>query len=138
MISVIVGKKGSGKTKKLIDMANEITASSKGSVVCIEKGQKLTYDINYKVRLIDTDVYGIEGYDAFYAFICGVCASDHDLTHVLVDAVLKIGGKDFDGLIHFLDRISVLTEELNIIFVFTLSCNASELPQDIYHIAEII
>ena len=61
MINVIIGKKGSGKTKKLIALVNEAVEASRGNVICVEKGLKLTYDINYRARLIDTDVYGING-----------------------------------------------------------------------------
>ena len=65
MISLIIGHKGSGKTKRLIQMVNEAVESSKGNVVCVEKETKLTYDVNYRARLVATDYFGVEGFDAF-------------------------------------------------------------------------
>ncbi len=71
MIQLIVGGKGSGKTKKMIDMINESAKTTPGNIVCIEKSMKLTYDINYKARLIDVDEYSISGYEMLYGFIAG-------------------------------------------------------------------
>ena len=138
MINVIVGNKGSGKTKKLISMVNEAVEVSKGNVVCLEKGLKLTYDLNYKARLIDTDVYGISTYDELYSFICGIAASDHDITDLFVDATLKIGGADYNDLMHFFDRLSVIAEESNTKFVFTVSCDATDLPDGIQSLINIL
>ena len=84
MITLIMGRKGSGKTKLLIEKVNEAIEASNGNVVCIEKQPKLTYDVNYRARLVDTDHYGVSGFDAFYGFLCGVCAGDHDITDILV------------------------------------------------------
>lgn len=138
MINVIVGNKGSGKTKKLISMVNEAVEVSKGNVVCLEKGLKLTYDLNYKARLIDTDVYGISTYDELYSFICGIAASDHDITDLFVDATLKIGGADYNDLMHFFDRLSVVAEESNTKFVFTVSCDVADLPDGIQSLVNIL
>lgn len=138
MINVIIGKKGSGKTKKLIALVNDAVASTRGSVVCVEKGQKLTYDINYKARLIDTDLYGINGYDSLYSFLCGICASDHDITDLFLDATLKIGGDDKEELMHFFDRLSVIAEESNTKFTFTISCDAAELPAGILNFVNVL
>ena len=68
MIKLIVGNKGSGKTKTLIDMINKAAKTTSGNIVCIEKGLKMTYDIDYSVRLIDIESYGVAGFDAFYGF----------------------------------------------------------------------
>ena len=74
MVTLIIGKKGSGKTKKLINLAAEAVETSKGNVVVVEKGLKLTYDVSHKARLIDTEQYNIAGYDAFFGFLSGICA----------------------------------------------------------------
>ena len=76
MITLILGHKGSGKTKLLIEKVNEAVESSNGNVVCIEKQPKLTYDVSYRARLMDTDHYNVTGFEAFYGFLCGVCAGD--------------------------------------------------------------
>ena len=92
MITLLIGKKGSGKTKKLIELANEAVQNSNGNVVVIEKGLKLTYDISHKARLVDSDAYGIEGLDALVGFVSGICAANYDVTDVFVDSTLKITG----------------------------------------------
>ena len=92
MITLILGRKGSGKTKRLIDMCNAATAESKGSVVFIEKDSSLTYDISRQARLAVAEDYQISGYDAFYGFIAGMCASNYDITDIFVDSTIKIGG----------------------------------------------
>ena len=97
MITLLIGKKGSGKTKKLIENANNAVAKSSGNVVVIEKGLKLTYDISHKARLIDTDAYAINGADAMFGFISGICAGNYDVTDIFVDSTLKIIGNDIAG-----------------------------------------
>ena len=77
MVTLLIGKKGSGKTKKLIQLANEAVAASQGNVVVIEKGAKLTYDVTHKARLIDTDQYMISGYDTLFGFVSGICAGNY-------------------------------------------------------------
>ena len=136
MIKLIIGKKGSGKTKKLIDMVNFAAESSKGNVVCIEKGDTLTFSITHKVRLIDAESFGISGYNEYYGMLCGINAGNHDVTHIFGDATLRIGSRDYDELVDFLDRVSALAEESNVNFIFTLSCDESELPAKIFEICE--
>ena len=90
MVTLLIGKKGAGKTKKLIALANEAVAASSGNVVVIEKGAKLTYDVTHKARLIDTEQYNISGYDMLYGFLSGICAGNYDVTDILVDSTFKI------------------------------------------------
>jgi len=136
MIKLIIGKKGSGKTKKLIDMVNEAAAVSKGNVVCIEKGDTLTFNITHKVRLIDAEAFGISGYNEYYGMLCGINAGNHDVTHIFGDATLRIGSRNYDELVDFLDRVSALSEEGNVNFIFTLSCDEADLPAKIFEIAQ--
>jgi hypothetical protein len=136
MIKLIIGKKGSGKTKKLIDMVNDSAAVSKGNVVCIEKGDTLTFNITHKVRLIDAEVFGISGYNEYYGMLCGINAGNHDVTHIFGDATLRIGSRNYDELVDFLDRVSALAEEGNVNFIFTLSCDEADLPAKIFEIAQ--
>ena len=75
MISLIIGNKGSGKTKRLVELVNAAVDASKGNVVCIEKGLKLTYDLTHKARLVDVDEYAVSGFDTLYGFISGMCAN---------------------------------------------------------------
>ena len=94
MIHVIMGLKGSGKTKKMIDSINETLAHASGDVVCIEYGKKLTYDINYRVRLVDSKEYGISNLDMLKGFLSGLHAGNFDITNVYIDNLYKTIGTD--------------------------------------------
>ena len=94
MIHVIMGLKGSGKTKKLIDSINAAVADANGNVVCIEYGKKLTYDVTYKVRLVDSKEYGICTPDMLKGFLSGLHAGNFDITHVFIDNLYKTIGDD--------------------------------------------
>ncbi len=94
MIHVIMGLKGSGKTKKLIDAINGAVAEAHGDVVCIEYGRKLTYDLTYKVRLVDSKEYGISNADMLKGFLSGLHAGNFDITNVYIDNLYKTIGTD--------------------------------------------
>lgn len=94
MIHVIMGLKGSGKTKKLIDAINAAVAETHGDVVCIEYGRKLTYDLTYKVRLVDSKEYGIGNADMLKGFLSGLHAGNFDITNVFIDNLYKTIGDD--------------------------------------------
>ncbi len=132
MISMIIGHKGSGKTKKLIENINARVEESHGNVVCIEKGQILTYDLTYRVRLVDSDRFGIGSYDELYGFISGICAGNYDVTDIFVDGTLKIGGQDKDALLSFLERLSKLADMAKAKIMLTISCDEEELPEGIH------
>ena len=94
MIQIIMGLKGSGKTKKLIDSINAAVATAQGDVVCIEYGKKLTYDVNYRVRLVDSQEYGITSLDMLKGFLSGLHAGNFDITNVYIDNLYKTIGTD--------------------------------------------
>ena len=94
MIRVIMGLKGSGKTKKMIDSIHDTLAHATGDVVCIEYGKKLTYDVNYKVRLVDSKEYAIVGANMLKGFLSGLHAGNFDITHVFIDNLYKTIGND--------------------------------------------
>ena len=131
MVTLIIGKKGTGKTKKLITLANDAVEASNGNVVVIEKGSKLTYDVTHKARLIDTEQYSISGYDAFFGFLSGLCAGNYDVTDVLIDSTLKIGGQDFSALSDFIQKINVLAAKTETKFTFLVSADEKELPESL-------
>ena len=138
MISLIIGNKGSGKTKRLVELVNAAVDASKGNVVCIEKGLKLTYDLTHKARLVDTDEYNISGFDTLYGFISGMCAGNYDLTEIFVDATLKIGGRNYEELADFMAKLAPLVEKSKVEIVFTISCDEAELPARIFDYANKI
>ena len=129
MIKLFIGSKGSGKTKTLIEMVNNATSSSKGNVVCIEKGDKLKLDITYKARLIDTDAYAVTDAEALYGFIAGILASNSDITDIFVDSALKIVGNDNDAFAAMLKKLEKITADVNL--VMTASIAVEECPAEI-------
>ena len=94
MIQVIMGLKGSGKTKRLIDSINEAVSNAQGDVVCIEYGKQLTYDINYRVRLVNSKEYGIDNLDKLKGLLSGLHAGNFDITNVYIDNLYKTIGVD--------------------------------------------
>ena len=128
MIKLIVGKKGSGKTKLLVDMVTKAANSSSGNVVCIEKEPKLTFDIPSSVRLMETCKDSIEGYDEFYGYVAGVLSGNFDITDLFIDSTLKIGGKDLNKLAAFLEKLSSSIGSREVTVVLTISADKEELP----------
>ncbi len=136
MIKVIIGNKGHGKTKRLIELVNSCTEVSDGNVVCVEKEPKLTYDVSSRARLLETDTYAIKGHKAFYGYLAGICAGNYDVTDILVDATFKIVGREYDKLIQFFDMLSDLSEATDVNFYFTLSCDKEDLPVEVFDYCE--
>ncbi len=130
MINLIVGGKGSGKTKKMIDMINASAKTTPGNIVCIEKSMKLTYDIDHAARLIDVDEYKINGYNMLYGFVAGILAGNYDIVEVYLDGVLKLGNHDLDGLGVLLDELAALTGD-SIKMVVTVSADLEALPESV-------
>ncbi len=129
MIKIITGKRGSVNTKILIDSIHDAEKKSNGNVVAIQKGSSLNTDITYKVRLVNIEDYQVDGMDAFYGFVSGILASDHDCTDIFVDATLKITGRDFDKLGEMLDKLSKITPATTV--TLTISADDSELPASV-------
>ena len=131
MITLIFGKKGSGKTKKLIECANDAIANSNGNVVVVEKGLKLTYDISHQARLIDSDAYEIQGADALSGFISGICAGNYDVTDIFIDSTLKIIGQDMKVLQCFTEKMNALYALADTKITLLVSVDHNELPKEI-------
>ena len=127
MIKLIVGLKGTGKTKTLIAETNAAMAADHGCVVCVEKGRKLIYDISHKVRLISSEEYDINSYDRFYGFLCGLMSANYDITNIFVDSITKICGDDLAALESFLAEAERVIRNIDI--TITLSKDAAELSE---------
>ena len=138
MVSLIIGHKGSGKTKLLVDKVNAAIEKSDGHVICVEKETKLTYDVNYRARLVATDSYFVSGFDAFYGFLSGLCAGDHDITDIFVDATFRIGGRDYEQLADFLKQVDDLSKMADTRFCFTVSTDLENLPERMFAYCEKI
>ena len=131
MVKLIVGVKGTGKTKTLISMANEALQTSPGNVVCIEKGQKLKYDIKYQARLIDTSEYDINNGDALYGLVCGLYSANYDITHIFIDSALKICGGDMESFARFLTLADAISSKNNFQCIITASVAPEALSGEI-------
>ncbi len=126
MIRVIMGKKGSGKTKQMIEMINSAVQTEHGNVVCIERGNKLTFDIHYQIRLVESSQYDIANYTALKGFISGLYAGNYDITHIFIDSLTKIvGGECGLETENFLDWLNKFGEKHNIKFTITISDDES-------------
>ena len=131
MITLLTGKKGSGKTKKLIELANAALETSKGCVVVIEKGLKLTYDISHAARLVDADAYKIQSADMLFGFVSGICAGNYDVTDILIDSTLKITGTGAEVVEELVEKLKKLGEEANTNFVLSISAAEDEMPASV-------
>ncbi len=132
MVQLIIGLKGSGKTKKLVDMVRAAVNEETGDVVCIEKERKLTFDIPYQARLIDAGVYDIGSYEFLRGLICGVHAGNYDITHFFIDNFYKlVNDRSPEALVDFLTWLDKFSEREKISFVISLSVDAANLPESV-------
>ena len=114
MIKIVMGLKGTGKTKMLIQEVNAAVAKDHGSVVCIEKEPKLTYDISHKARLISASEYDINTFDRFFGFLSGLMAANYDITDLYVDSIFKICGDDMAKFEEFLTEVEKILKNVNV------------------------
>ena len=121
MIKLIIGKKGTGKTKTLIEMVNAATAKTDGSVICLEKGDKLKFDVTYKCRLMDTDGYFVYDSQSLYGFAAGILASNHDITDLFIDSALKICKDDMPSFVAFVKEVDKLAAVAGYNCIMTVS-----------------
>ena len=130
MIRVIMGKKGSGKTKQMIDMINNAVQTEHGNVVCIERGSKLTYDIHYQIRLVEASSYDIDSYATLKGFVSGLHAGNFDITNLFIDSLYKISGSsDLKETEEFLQWCEKFSEANGVNITITISddiANATE------------
>ncbi|MBP1560482.1 MAG: hypothetical protein J6C96_04480 [Oscillospiraceae bacterium] len=130
MVKIITGTKGTGKTKILIDMINNAAKSTDGYVVCIDKSEKLRYDIPNTVRIVDTEANNIYSFEAFYGLVAGLVAGNYDIKEIFVDSILKVGGADFEALGAMFNKLEKLTGN-DVEIVFTVSADKADLPESV-------
>ena len=132
MVQIIMGLKGSGKTKKLVDLVREAVNEETGDVVCIEKERKLTFDIPYQARLIEAGSYDVGNYEFLKGLICGVHAGNYDITHFFIDNFYKLVNDNspeaLEAFIAWLDKFSAAE---NISFVISLSVDPATVPESV-------
>ena len=129
MVRLIMGVKGSGKTKQLIEMINNAAKDEPGNVVCIEANRNMTYDIHYNIRLIDAEEYQLNNYELMRGFISGLYAGNYDITHVFIDNLCKIVGAEMDQATEdFLNWLDAFGEKNNLKFTATISADPASAP----------
>ena len=132
MVTVIAGLKGFGKTKQLIDMCNKTSDTSSGSVICIERGQKLKHDIKHNARLIDTVPYDIRSYQVLRGFITGLYAGNYDITDIFIDSLFKVSDNgETPECEKFLQWCESFGKENGINFHITISIGENEITEGI-------
>ena len=129
MLKLIVGTKGSGKTKTMIDMIDKAVKTTSGNIVVIEKCMKLTTEINHAARLVDVDEYGVVGADMLYGFVAGVLAGNYDITELFIDGILRIIDHDMGSAVKVLNAIDKITSNIEV--VVTVSADAADLPEEL-------
>ena len=128
MVELIVGRKGKGKTKVLLDKVNGAIKEANGSIVYLDKSTKHMYELNNKIRLIDVSVYPLKNADEFIGFVCGILSQDHDLEQIYLDSFLttaKLEGKDVSTA---LDQLKAISSQFHVNFVISMSLDKEEVP----------
>lgn len=133
MIKLILGKKGSGKTKLLLDAVHQGVQNTDGNVVFIDNSDQHAFELDHNVRLINALHYDVNSYDKFYGFIVGILAGNYDITDIYVDAILRIVGRDYDKLGEMFDEINKISGDVTIIF--TVSADREDLPESVLKFA---
>lgn len=131
MVQFIVGKKGKGKTKHLLDKVNKEIKDVQGNVVYLDKSTKHMFELNNKIRLINVPEYLVTGSDEFIGFICGIISQDHDLQQMYVDSFLKIACLEAGDLDKVIAKIEKISEKFHVDFVISISLDESELPENV-------
>ena len=130
MVQLIVGKKGKGKTKQLLDKVNGAIKSADGNIVYLDKSTKHMYELTNKVRLIDVSSYPLKNSDEFIGFICGIISQDHDLEQMYLDSFLKIAKLEDSDIKETIDKLDVIGNKYGVTFVLSVSLDEHELPEN--------
>ena len=129
MVELIVGKKGKGKTKVLLDRVNGAVKEANGSIVYLDKSTKHMYELNNKVRLIAVSSYPLKNADEFVGFICGIISQDHDLEQIYLDSFLKVSKLEDADVTDTLDQLDKIGEKYGISIVVSISLDKEEIPE---------
>ncbi|MCI9313416.1 MAG: twitching motility protein PilT [Lachnospiraceae bacterium] len=131
MVQLIVGNKGKGKTKHLLDKVNSEIKDVQGNVVYLDKSRKHMFELNNKIRLIDVSDYLVSNSDEFIGFICGIISQDHDLQHMYFDSFLKIACVEQSDVSATIAKLETISAKFHVDFVLSISIDESELPESL-------
>jgi hypothetical protein len=129
MIQLIIGEKGKGKTKVLLDKANQEVKNASGNIVYLDKSTQHMYELNNKVRLIDVTGFPISNSDEFVGFICGIISQDHDLEQMYLDSFLKITKLEGQDVTAVLNKLTAISEQFKVDFIISISLTKDQLPE---------
>ena len=130
MVQIIAGRKGKGKTKHLLDMANAAIKAASGSVVYLDKSSKHMYELNNKIRLINVKEYPMTTSEGFIGFICGIISQDHDIESMFLDSFLKLAGLEGEDISDTIATLEKISETYSVNFVLSVSLDAAEMPEN--------
>ena len=129
MIEIICGEKGTGKTKRIISLANDVSDKAKGSMVFIDDDNSYMYDLGYSIRFINVTDYALNDPDMFLGFLCGLCASDFDLEYVFVDRFENVIKAELDALKSFFQQLEALASQHSLHIILSVSKGEEVLPE---------
>ncbi len=129
MVQLIVGKKGKGKTKSLLDKVNAEVKTASGNIAYLDKSTKHMFELNNKVRLIDVSEYMVSDADEFIGFICGIISQDHDLEQMYFDSFLKIACLEGEDIEPTIKKLKAISKKFDVQFILSVSMDEGELPE---------
>ena len=132
MVKLIVGKKGTGKTKQLLDNIKVAVEKDNGSVIFINASDGRMYGVDLSVRLINAKEYTINNYNEFLCFISGASSQNYDITNIFIDGLFKIVGEDLGGLVGFVEGLTKISDKSGIDFTITVSADKQNIPEELY------
>lgn len=130
MIKILCGLKGTGKTTRLINIANESKETCKGDIVFIEASNKKIYDLKNNIRLINAMEFNIKNIESFYGFLCGIISENFDIKEIYINRLYKLFEFNVDELTYLIEKLEKLCPKFNIDFILSMKCNVEDLPQD--------
>ena len=129
MIQLIACRQGAGKTKSLIDMANNLVKTNDGHIVYVDADQSQIFRLDYAIRLIQVAEYPLETSSEFFGFVCGILSQDHDINTVFIDGLLKNAKIDIAQIETLLDKVNDVAEKYSIHFIISMCCDENEVPE---------
>lgn len=129
MIQVIHGKKGSGKTKRILDMANAAIKEHKGDIIFLDDDNRYMFDLRHEVRFVNAREYGCDSPEMFFGFLCGMLAQNFDISAIFVDAFLKLVKTDVENTERFFTRLEELSEKHGVAFILSVNCDDAVAPE---------
>ena len=130
MVQLLIGEKGKGKTKELLDKVNKEIQDITGNVVYLDKNTRHMFELNNKIRLIDCSEYLLDSPDAFVGFVSGIISQDHDLQKMYLDSLMKVAKVEADGVESILKKLEAVSEKFKIDFVISVSVTESDLSDE--------